>query len=171
MSGQSGADHAESLEGHYAGAVTRLAAAVTDAAVSFAIFALGSAFLGFLIEIFFRVRLSDHEGSWGWWVALVVWEFVYYTYCLSLSGKTPGCALLGLRVVRDTGAPLDRRHAATRVIFFPFSFLFFGLGFVGIVLGRRRRAFHDVVAGSAVVYDWNARAAHLRFLAKQSPTS
>jgi len=161
-----------SLEGHYAGAVTRFGAAITDVALSLAIFALGSAFVTFLVDIFFRVRLeTDHRGAWGWTVALIVWEFVYYWWCLSLSGKTPGCALVGLRVVKDTGEDLDRFHAAIRVIFFPFSFLFFGIGFLGIVLGRRRRAFHDVMAGTGVVYDWDARAARLRFLAKRPAAS
>lgn len=168
----SGPSSEPSLEGHYAGAVTRFGAAITDVALSLVIFALGSAFLSFLVDIFFQVRLdTDHRGSWGWAVALIVWEFVYYWYCLSLSGKTPGCALVGLRVVKDTGADLDRVHAAIRVILFPFSFLFFGAGFLGIVLGRRRRAFHDVVAGTGVVYDWDARAARLRFLAKRPAAS
>ena len=173
MSSATSASSSEpSLEGHYAGAVTRLGAAATDVALSLALFALGSAFVSWLVDIFFRVRLeTDHRGSWGWAVALVVWEFVYYWYCLSLAGKTPGCSLVGLRVVKDTGEDLDRWHAAIRVIFFPFSFLFFGAGFLGIVLGRRRRAFHDVVAGTGVVYDWDARAARLRFLAKRPAAS
>ena len=36
--------------------------------------------------------------------------------------------------------------------------------FVGIVLGRRRRALHDVVADTAVIYDYDAQAARLRRL-------
>jgi uncharacterized RDD family membrane protein YckC len=163
----SGSAAEPSLEGHYAGAVTRFGAAVTDVLLSLALFAVGSAFVTWLVNLFFGVDLeSDHRG-WGWAVALIVWEFVYYWYCLSLSGKTPGCSLVGLRVVKDTGEDLDRVHAAIRVIFFPFSFLFFGIPFLGIVFGRRRRAFHDVVAGTGVVYDWDARAARLRFLAKR----
>jgi hypothetical protein len=51
---------------------------------------------------------------------------------------------------------------------FPFSFLFFGLGLIGIAIGQEHRALHDVAAGSTVVYDWDARAARLRFLAKRT---
>ena len=40
-----------------------------------------------------------------------------------------------------------------RVIVFPLSFLLFGLGFVGVVFGRRRRALHDVAARTVVVTD------------------
>jgi hypothetical protein len=42
-----------------------------------------------------------------------------------------------------------------------------GLGFLPIVTGRHRRALHDAIAGTAVVYSWDARAARLRFLARQ----
>jgi len=51
---------------------------------------------------------------------------------------------------------------------FPLSFLLLGLGFVGIVIGRERRALHDVIAGTTVVYDWDARSARLRLLTRQA---
>ena len=38
--------------------------------------------------------------------------------------------------------------------------------FAGILLGDRRRALHDVIAGTAVIYSWDARAARLRFLSR-----
>ena len=43
-----------------------------------------------------------------------------------------------------------------------------GLGFLGILLGDQRRALHDVIAGTVVVYSWDARAARLRFLSRES---
>jgi len=33
---------------------------------------------------------------------------------------------------------------------------------------HEHRALHDLIAGSAVVYSWDARAAQLRFLARQA---
>ena len=53
----------------------------------------------------------------------------------------------------------------------PLTFLTFGIGFVGLLIGRERRGLHDVIAGTAVVYDWGDRAAELpapltRFLAR-----
>jgi uncharacterized RDD family membrane protein YckC len=54
-----------------------------------------------------------------------------------------------------------------RTLAFPLSFLLLGLGFAGILLGRDRRALHDSIAGTAVVYAWDARAARLRFLARE----
>jgi len=51
---------------------------------------------------------------------------------------------------------------------FPLTVLLFGLGFPGILVQRERRALHDLIAGTAVVYAWDARAARLRFLARNS---
>ena len=45
------------------------------------------------------------------------------------------------------------------MLVFPLSFLVLCLGFIMILLGRERRALHDVIAGTAVVYGWDARAA------------
>jgi hypothetical protein len=43
-----------------------------------------------------------------------------------------------------------------------------GTGFTGILLGDRRRALNDVIAGTAVIYSWDARAARLRFRPDQA---
>ena len=75
-------------------------------------------------------------------------------------------ALFGVRVVTDDGTNVGGRRAVVRTLAFPLSFLFLGLGFAGILLGDRRRALHDVIAGTAVIYSWDARAARLRFLSR-----
>jgi uncharacterized RDD family membrane protein YckC len=85
-----------------------------------------------------------------------------------VSGRTPGMALLGIRVVRADGTVLPPKQAVLRSLVFPLSFLLFGLGFIGILVQHEHRALHDLIAGSAVVYSWDARAAQLRFLARQS---
>jgi uncharacterized RDD family membrane protein YckC len=54
-----------------------------------------------------------------------------------------------------------------RTLTFPLSFLLLGLGFLGILLHRDRHALHDRLAGTVVVYSWDARAARLRWLARQ----
>jgi uncharacterized RDD family membrane protein YckC len=77
-------------------------------------------------------------------------------------------AVLGVQVVRADGYVLDPWRGALRALAFPLSFLFLGLGFLGILVQRERRALHDLIAGSAVVYAWDARAARLRFLAHQA---
>jgi uncharacterized RDD family membrane protein YckC len=97
----------------------------------------------------------------------VIWEFVYFAYQWALSGKTIGMAVLGIRVVRADGSPIGWRQAVVRTVTLPLSFLVFGLGFLGILTNRNRYAWHDRLAGTAVVYSWDARAARLRWLARQ----
>jgi len=63
-----------------------------------------------------------------------------------------GMAAFGIRVTRDDGTEVRARDSAIRVVVFPFSFIF-GIGLVGIVIGRRRRALHDVAAGTLVAAD------------------
>jgi uncharacterized RDD family membrane protein YckC len=158
----------ESLVGHYAGAVTRFGAFLVDAALSVALFNLGVGATAWIVQLFTRVDVPTSHGSVWWLVPLTVWLFVYNWYCFWLAGKTPGMSLLGLRLVRGDGGDVDGRHAALRVAAFPLSWLCFGLGFAGIIAGRRRRALHDVIADTAVVYDFDARAAHIRFLGRRT---
>ena len=61
-------------------------------------------------------------------------------------------ALAGVQVVTDDGTGASGRRAVVRTLAFPLGFLFPGLGFAGILLGDRRRALHDVIAGTAVIY-------------------
>jgi uncharacterized RDD family membrane protein YckC len=161
-----GAANAESLLGHYAGSVTRFCAFIVDGVIAVGLFNLGVAALAWVVHLFTGYDLPvAHGGPW-WLVPLAVWLFIYNWYCDTLAGKTPGKALFGLRIVRGDGSDLDGGHAALRVAAFPLSFLLLGVGFVGIVLGRRHRALHDVVADTAVVYDFDARAAHFRLTAR-----
>jgi uncharacterized RDD family membrane protein YckC len=93
---------------------------------------------------------------------------VYLAYSWAASGKTFGMAVLGIRMVRTDGAASEPWRAALRALVFPLSFLVFGLGFLGILAQREHRALHDLIAGTAVVYAWDARAARLRFLAREA---
>jgi uncharacterized RDD family membrane protein YckC len=49
----------------------------------------------------------------------------------------------------------------------PVSIVCFGLGLFGIVLRTDHRGWHDRVAKTCVVYDWDARAARMRWLARR----
>jgi uncharacterized RDD family membrane protein YckC len=155
------------LQGQYAGVASRAAACIVDAALSFAVFAFTIAAVQYVADLIFEVNWDDN-GSLLWGLGLGLWEFFYYWYSWGMAGKTPGAALLGIRVVRRDGHQLGFGRAFIRALVYPLSFLFFGLGLWGALFGRERRTLHDVAAGSTVIYDWDARAAHLRFLARRT---
>ena len=157
-----------SYQSHYAGAVSRFAAYAIDVLVSTAAFSLGLAAISYSVQI-----VTGHQVSWNRSnavvaVIFVVWQFVYFGYSWAMSGKTPGMALLGVRVVRSDGTTLDPPHAILRALVFPLNIVLLGLPFLLILLQRERRGLADLIAGSAVIYSWDARAARLRFLARQA---
>ena len=154
-------------QGHYAGAVTRLVAFGADVGASWGLFTVGAAALTFSIELVTGEKFSLTDHQLASLVALAMWEFLYFAYQWSLGGKTIGMAVLGIRVVRTDGMPIGPRQAVVRTLTLPLSFLLFGLGFIGILLNRDRHAFHDRLAGTVVVYSWDARAARLRWLARR----
>lgn len=154
--------------GHYAGPVTRLAAYFVDMAISLGVFVLVVGVSLFLLNLLLQTDLTQNSGpAWFWTTLLLLWEWLYFGGSWAASGKTAGMALLGLRVVARSGAPLDPWRGIMRAPYLLASFFTFGLGFVGIVIGREHRALQDVLAGSVVVYDWDARTARLRFLARR----
>jgi uncharacterized RDD family membrane protein YckC len=104
-------------------------------------------------------------------IVFAVWVFFYFWYQWALSGKTVGMALFGLQVVCvDDGGRPGRRRAAIRTLTFPLAIVTLGIGFLGIVTRTRRQAWYDRFAGTTVVYAWDARAAHLRWLAHSGET-
>jgi uncharacterized RDD family membrane protein YckC len=154
-------------QGHYAGSVSRFVAFVIDLAVSSGVFSLALAAISYGVHV-----VTGHSVSWNRSTPLVavlfvLWEFFYFGYSWAVSGRTFGMAALGIRVVGADGSVVEPRQGIVRAAVFPLSFLLCGLGFLGILVQREHRALHDLIAGTAVVYSWDARAARLRFLARQ----
>jgi uncharacterized RDD family membrane protein YckC len=150
------------VSGHYAGAFTRLAAFSIDWLLIAALYGMLAGAARWFAGTFLGVDLAvDDRARVGWAIGLVVWAYLYMAVGLTVAGRTVGKSLLGLRVVTRQGLPLGARRASVRVIAQPLSFLIFGLGLLGIVIGRERRALHDVIAGTAVVYDWGDRPAEM----------
>ncbi|MDJ0952312.1 MAG: RDD family protein [Acidimicrobiia bacterium] len=151
----------QDVSGNYAGAVTRLLAHWVDMAVVGLSFVAITVALDYVLRTIVGVEpITDDRGPWFALVA-ATWLFLYWWLSIAIAGKTIGKALLGLRVVSRDGGILLSARSALRAIALPLSYLLFGLGFLGIVIGRERRALHDVVAGSAVIYDWGPRTAEL----------
>jgi len=136
-----------------AGPFARVLGFVVDTVVVSTTFSLGVLLATSLLELFtsrtFDVR---DDGGPGWALAFLAWWFTYLWACIGLGGRTVGKGLAGIRVVGADLAPAPARAALVRAVAFPFSFVL-GLGFVPAVLGRRRRALHDLVAGTQELVD------------------
>jgi uncharacterized RDD family membrane protein YckC len=156
----------ESLQGKCTGFASRFAAFAVDVGVSLGLFMLALAAISFAARVLTGKDITWNRGDIWVVLAYAVWAFIYFAYSWAASGRTAGMALFGVRVVQDDGTDASGRRAVVRTLALPLSFLLLGLGFVGILLGGQRRALHDVIAGTAVIYWWDARAARLRFLSR-----
>jgi uncharacterized RDD family membrane protein YckC len=160
LSGTSG------LWGHYAGFVSRFVAYVADLGVISGVYGLTLAAVSFAASLIVGHTINWDRNNLPAAIVYGCWWFVYFAYSWAATGKTFGMALLGIRVVSREGDVPGPRRAIIRALLFPVSFVLFGLGFVGILVDGERRALHDVVASTTVVYTWDARAQRLRFLAR-----
>jgi len=133
-----------------AGFVSRLAAFVVDALLLALSLRITQWILDGIAHNLGRLALPIDLSA----VVLAVWPFVIAGYLVTFwttLGQTPGKWLLGLRVVSVGGGRLRVGQALLRVAGYILSALPCYLGFVWM-LGPDRRAWHDRLAGTEVVY-------------------
>jgi uncharacterized RDD family membrane protein YckC len=147
------ADAAAPEQTGYAGLATRTIAFAADALIINAIawfvgviVALGLS----LVDIPDDVRTIAAAIGAG---AALLWSAAYFAFFWSANGQTPGDRLLGIRV-EDAASPgpISTRRALVRVLVLPLSFIPLFAGILLILVDGRRRALHDRLAGTVVVY-------------------
>jgi uncharacterized RDD family membrane protein YckC len=136
----------------YAGLVTRIVAFAADAAIINAVaigvglvVAVGLSLFHLPNEV--EVVLAAIGGA-----AAIAWGIGYFTFFWSTTGQTPGDRMLSIEVRRESGERLHVGRAFLRVLALPLSVIPLGAGMVLILFDRRRRALHDLLVGTVVVY-------------------
>ena len=85
-------------------------------------------------------------------LGIVLVPLAYFPYYWSSSGQTPGMKMMGIRVVRDRdGGPVTGGQAVLRLIGYWVSGAVFYLGYIWIFIDKRKRGWHDLIAGTVVV--------------------
>ncbi len=148
------------VTGRTAGGVSRLAAFLVDVTVISFSYSLTVALVSYLVGLFTGHTVDTAHGSFLAFAGYLLFGFFYFWIGLSVTGRSIGKGLIGLRVVEVGGDPITPGRAAVRTIVYPFSFIL-GLGLIPIVTGRQRRALHDFAAGDKEIYDWGDRPAEL----------
>lgn len=95
----------------------------------------------------------------GWIVAafilvqFVLWTGYFLFFEAARNGQTPGKKSAGIRVIRDTGHPVDCRSAVLRTAMRFVDALpgFYGVGMISIFVSSEYRRLGDYVAGTLVV--------------------
>ena len=77
---------------------------------------------------------------------------IYYWYFLTQNnGQTPGKKIMGVRVVKVNGQPLNATDAVIRYIGYYIDSFFIMLGWIWAIFDRDSQAWHDKLAGTVVV--------------------
>lgn len=138
----------------FAGPVQRLVAYLIDGFVTGMVYlvialilgaiiaAAGSADMGFIVGL----------GIILYFLAFLAVWLLYFPYFWQKSGQTPGMKVMRIRVVRDEdGGPVSWMSGIIRLFGYFVSSAVFYLGFIWILVDRRKRGWHDLMAGTCVV--------------------
>jgi uncharacterized RDD family membrane protein YckC len=141
----------EASQGQSAGLISRAAADIVDLLITIVVVLVG--YLGLT-----GFRFVLHPRTFHWpelgavtlsWVAALVF-LLYLAEGWSITGRTLGKQMMGLRAVRRDGSRIRHGRAYLRA----FLCTLFPVGLVWCAIDRDHRAVHDLILGTAVVYDW-----------------
>ncbi len=156
--------------GHYAGFITRLAAFLIDilvvtlsASVLWSVVALILQFFGLDLNTLFNTIASINQ--WLFILLLIlasfgstfVLAFMYNVFLWMLAGKTLGKAVMGIRVIGPRGSRVTFWRGLRRYVGYWVSALPLFVGYLWILVTDERVAWHDIFAGTHVIYDYEAK--------------
>jgi uncharacterized RDD family membrane protein YckC len=81
----------------------------------------------------------------------------YFVFFWTVAGQTPGLKFMGLRVVTKDGRPPSGKRALMRMVGYVIATLPIYIGFLWVLIDDRRQGWHDKLARTFVIYDWEAR--------------
>jgi uncharacterized RDD family membrane protein YckC len=158
--------------GYYAGFISRLIAFAIDIVIIGLTLILASWFISLAINVIHldaainliknQFPYSDNLLKWFNWntisILLSVFYIIsYYAFFWYFTGQTPGKALLGLRVITTDGRRISPLRGILRYFGYTLSAITLFLGFFWILIDDRRQGLHDKIAGTLVIYTWEAR--------------
>jgi uncharacterized RDD family membrane protein YckC len=150
----------DNLKGNYAGFVSRIIAFGIDIAIITITLILISLLINAVISLIglddgVSMRVFDKLLLSG--ALALIYSASYFIFFWTLASQTPGKTLMGLRIVTTGGQPLNFGRSVRRLVGYAVSIFVLWLGFVWILIDNRRQGWHDKIAGTLVVYSWNAR--------------
>jgi len=148
--------HADS-ETDQAGLATRLVAAAIDVGLLFAAYSLASGVLASVISFAFGRQLSLAAVIVLTALGFLVTGAIFSGFW-ALVGQTPGMRFLSIRLTHHGTRDITLGVASRRFFAVILSIIPLGLGFLAVLRDPSRRAWHDRLTGTEVVYDTVQRA-------------
>ena len=162
----------DSLQGYYAGFTSRAAALIIDVAIITVISAVVIAAMSLFFDLpsvkrfiywlnsilpgfaqIFSALTSTRFAA----IFYALFSYLYFVFFFATTGQTVGKAIMGLRVVTNDGKRMGVKRSFVRAVCYILSLAPLGLGFIWVLGEDRRRAWHDKIAHTYVLYVWDAR--------------
>lgn len=143
------------LQGRVAGFVTRLIAYVLDFVVLAGMIAVGG-WLAVIVDDLFAtmgLEISIDIGTVFVFLIPLIIAF-YFVVFWALTGRTIGKWFMGLKVIGKNGRPPTIGKAFIRLVGYGISAIAFWLGYAWVLVDSDRQAWHDHMATTWVVYDY-----------------
>jgi uncharacterized RDD family membrane protein YckC len=134
----------------YAGIVTRGIAIAIDAALINLIAVITGAAVNLVAGLFGSDINFDLGGAVVAGAIWFIWVGSYFTFFWDVTGQTPGSRVLGIRVISGDGRDVTLWQALRRFGGLVLCVLSFGIGFLPVLVDKRRRGLHDMLAGTVV---------------------
>jgi len=159
---------AVAVQGRYTGFFSKAVAIFIDIGLVTLMFAVLMATIQLGLMLFQGSTKEDAKQSVdrsNFWVIpfyCIIW-WLWFFVGVSLVGQTVGMSIAGIKVVHaKKNFELSACQAAIRTALLPISLTL--MPFLGAVGFFRRdgRMFHDIVAGTGIVYRWDAKMAEIR---------
>jgi uncharacterized RDD family membrane protein YckC len=154
------------LGGGYAGFASRVLAFSIDLFALIMALVVGWVFVRGIVSIFSLDRLFQSLlGTSGYGMLRVVGSAglgtlvacLYWIFGWTFLGGTVGKIVMGMRVVGPGGSRVGFWRSLRRVIGYFISAFALGLGFLWVIVNKRRHSWADKLAGTSVIYAWHAR--------------
>jgi uncharacterized RDD family membrane protein YckC len=151
------------LELPLAGIGSRFLGLVIDTLIQFVLYIIGAFAVGFSAALAGAVGIGRYlrwiPVSWAPAIAILFMFSVYWGYFaffeIIWKGQTPGKRLAKIRVIKESGRPINAYEAIARNLLRAIDGLpgVYGVGIVCMMLNSQNRRLGDYVAGTVVVHD------------------
>ncbi|MBI1257224.1 MAG: RDD family protein [Chloroflexi bacterium] len=87
----------------------------------------------------------------GGFLGFVIGVLYQWYFLTQQNGQTPGKRVMGIRVIKVNGAPLQAADVIVRYIGYYINSIVFGLGWIWALFDKDKQGWHDKLAGTYVV--------------------
>jgi len=155
------------MQGRYAGFFSKAVAIFLDNLFVTVMFACFNIFMKLCWVVFLGSSTDEAEEKLSRenieiFIVYAIFWFLYFYLTVLPTGRTMGMTLVGIELRNSNGSEFASRQAAMRTLLLPISLTV--MPFLGLVGFFRRdgRMLHDLVAGTGLIYAWDAVMAKAR---------